>query len=162
MEERKEAVIDCLLARAHRAADGFLKQKKDCPSCFRKPLGPVFGVSQQTKSQGDEKSKKLKEDDDTKVEDVTTAVEEDNATFTLQDVETAYHDLLTWVSPDDMKVMPLVAKYSVACDHFGKAAVTLQKVVDDMRSNGKDASTLEGAIIERLMHPSEYMSSNDS
>ncbi|KAK6023094.1 hypothetical protein OSTOST_11183 [Ostertagia ostertagi] len=148
MEERKEAIIDCMLARAHRVVDGFLKQKKDCPACFRKPLGPVFGVAQQPKAQVDEKPKKPKDDDDVKAEDVTTAVEEDSETHTLQEVETAYHDLLTWISPDDVKVLLLVAKYSVACNHLGKAAMCLQKLVDDLRGNGKDASAFEGAIIE--------------
>ncbi|KAK5975470.1 hypothetical protein GCK32_015102 [Trichostrongylus colubriformis] len=148
MEERKEAIIDCMLARAHRVADGFLKDRKDCPPIFRKFLGPVFGVAQQSKAQADEGSKKPKEEDDSKAEDVSTAVDEDSETFTLQDVQRAYHDLLTWVSSDDVKVLLLVAKYSVACNHLGKAAVCLQKLIDDMRANGKDASVIESALIE--------------
>nr|CDJ92294.1 Peptidase S8 S53 domain containing protein [Haemonchus contortus] len=148
MEERKEAIIDCMLVRAHRIVDGFLRAKKDCPISFRKSLQPVFGVVQHAKAQVDDKQKKSKSDDYMQTEDASTVIEEDSRGFTLEEVKAAYNDLLTWVSPDDVKVLLLVAKYSVACGHLGKAAICLQKLIGDMRGNSKDATVVEGALIE--------------
>ncbi|KIH66675.1 hypothetical protein ANCDUO_02998 [Ancylostoma duodenale] len=64
MEERKAAVIDCLLARAHTTVESHLKKNDELPAVFRKQLVPVFGLSQ-VKVQEEEKAtkgEKLKED----------------------------------------------------------------------------------------------------
>ncbi|VDK56659.1 unnamed protein product [Cylicostephanus goldi] len=45
MDERKAAIIDCLLARAHMVVDLYLKMTDDLADVFHKPLAPVFGLS---------------------------------------------------------------------------------------------------------------------
>ncbi|VDL79272.1 unnamed protein product [Nippostrongylus brasiliensis] len=74
MDERKDAIIDCVVARAHRIVDGYLKDRNDCPSAFRMPLGPVFATSSPIKVE--EKPKKPKQEETQKEEDVMTGVEE--------------------------------------------------------------------------------------
>ncbi|WKY15571.1 hypothetical protein Q1695_000781 [Nippostrongylus brasiliensis] len=145
MDERKDAIIDCVVARAHRIVDGYLKDRNDCPSAFRMPLGPVFATSSPIKVE--EKPKKPKQEETQKEEDVMTGVEEGGA-YSKEDVEKAYGEVLAWAASDDVKILLLTAKVSVARGHLGKAAVSLQKLIDDRRSGGKDAASFEGALTE--------------
>lgn len=46
MDERKAAIIDCLLARAHTTVESHLRRNDDLAATFRKQLVPVFGLSQ--------------------------------------------------------------------------------------------------------------------
>ncbi|VDO30199.1 unnamed protein product [Heligmosomoides polygyrus] len=73
MEDRREAIADCMLVRAHRVVDDFLREKGDCPPAFRRPLGPVFAIAQQPKVE--EKTKRQREGEPQKEDDTYTAIE---------------------------------------------------------------------------------------
>ncbi|KHJ99609.1 hypothetical protein OESDEN_00380 [Oesophagostomum dentatum] len=161
MDERKAAIIDCLLGRAHSVLDGYLRIGKDTPEIFRKPLMPVYGLSQ---IKDEEKTAKEKEDSkesdqtseypdaaDAAPDSISVAAAkepEKEDKVTLKEVDATFYELLSWIAADDPKVLLLSAKHAIAHAHYGKACTYLQKLIDDMRGSGKDASNIELALIE--------------
>ncbi|EYB87393.1 hypothetical protein Y032_0263g583 [Ancylostoma ceylanicum] len=152
MEERKAAIIDCLLARAHTTVESHLKKNDELAATLRKQLIPVFGLSQVKEEEKATKGEKVKEEllsDDSDAESSKTTEEKGDATKpSLKEVDAVYHELLSWVAADDPKVLLLSAKHSIAHAHYGRACSYLQKLIEDMKANSKDTSNIELALIE--------------
>ncbi|KAK6759539.1 hypothetical protein RB195_021242 [Necator americanus] len=152
MDERKAAIVDCLLARAHTTLDSHLKMNDELSPIFRKQLTPVFGLSQikdEEKPTKGEKSKDEQQSDDSDMDPGKPPEEKEAAVRTsLKDVDAAYHELLSWIAADDPKALLLSAKHAVAHGHYGRACSFFQKLIDDMKSSSKDTSNVELALID--------------
>ncbi|KJH43199.1 peptidase, S8/S53 family [Dictyocaulus viviparus] len=153
MDERKEAIVDSMLARCHSAIDDYLKvAKKTIPSIFRKSLGPVFSTNTTKDSDVVEEDSRLEEGKEFELQTnaigLATSAAEENEVCTLREIDCLNNKLLCWIAADDVKALLFSAKFSVAHGYLGSACSYLHKLVDDMRTNGKDASKIELALIE--------------
>uniref|UniRef100_A0A0K0D510 TPPII domain-containing protein n=1 Tax=Angiostrongylus cantonensis TaxID=6313 RepID=A0A0K0D510_ANGCA len=157
MDERKAAIIDSILACCHSAVDEYLAlSKKVIPPIFRNSLRPVFDANttkDEVTSEQVDKADESKSKVQTEANGTTTTSEADGAEeHLLKDIDVLNDKLLHWIAADDAKALLFSAKYSVAHGYMGRACSYLQKLIENMRTNGKDASMLELALIEVCEH----------
>ncbi|KAJ1353155.1 hypothetical protein KIN20_009724 [Parelaphostrongylus tenuis] len=74
--------------------------------------------------------------------------EECSEVITLEDIDALNNELLCWIAADDVKALLFSAKFSIAHGYMGTACSYLQKLIENTRTNGKNTSMLELALIE--------------